>query len=59
VKIFCAAAAAHGDQLFTAGGRVLSVTAAAKNADLARELAYRAAARVKFGGMHYRRDIGA
>jgi len=44
--------------LETAGGRVLGVTAGADNLEDAIGLAYRAAAEVRFEGMHYRTDIG-
>lgn len=43
----------------TAGGRVLSVTAAADDLRTARDRAYRAIQHVRFDGMHYRSDIGA
>ena len=53
-----------GDQagaqgLETAGGRVLGVTAG--GADLATAIgrAYDGAGKIRFAGMHYRRDIGA
>lgn len=41
----------------TAGGRVLGVTAWDASVAAARERAYRAVAKVRFPGMHYRRDI--
>ena len=47
-----------GGQIETAGGRVLGVTARAATLDEATACAYRAAARISFEGMHYRRDIG-
>jgi phosphoribosylamine--glycine ligase len=43
----------------TAGGRVLGVTARGATVREARERAYRAASRIRFRGMHYRRDIAA
>jgi len=43
----------------TAGGRVLAVTALAATLPEAREKAYRNVERIRFDGMHYRRDIGA
>ncbi|MDE7234481.1 MAG: phosphoribosylamine--glycine ligase [Ruminiclostridium sp.] len=42
----------------TAGGRVLGVTAAAENLPVALEKAYRAAERVTFEKVHFRKDIG-
>jgi phosphoribosylamine--glycine ligase len=44
--------------LVTAGGRVLGVTASGPDLDRAIANAYRAAERIHFDGMHYRRDIG-
>lgn len=42
----------------TAGGRVLGVTAAAENLPAALEKAYRAAERITFEKVHFRKDIG-
>jgi phosphoribosylamine--glycine ligase len=42
----------------TSGGRVLGVTGTAAGIDKAIGAAYRAISRIKFEGMHYRRDIG-
>jgi phosphoribosylamine--glycine ligase len=47
----------HG-RLETAGGRVLGVTASGADLRAAIDTAYRAACRIQFDGMHYRRDIG-
>ena len=46
------------DKLVTNGGRVLSVTASSDTLGTAIEVAYRAAAKIHFEGMHYRTDIG-
>jgi len=43
----------------TAGGRVLAVTALGDDLDDARSRAYEAAGLVRFGGVHYRRDIAS
>jgi phosphoribosylamine--glycine ligase len=43
----------------TAGGRVLGVTATGATMAAARAKAYRNVERIRFDGMHYRRDIGA
>jgi len=43
----------------TAGGRVVGVTALAGSLDRARENALAAAAKVRFKGAFFRRDIGA
>ncbi|HXS94731.1 MAG TPA: phosphoribosylamine--glycine ligase [Candidatus Limnocylindrales bacterium] len=44
--------------LETAGGRVLGVTASGGNLPAAIDHAYAGVRRIKFEGMHYRRDIG-
>jgi len=43
----------------TAGGRILTVVATAATLSEAREKAYRNVERIRFQGVHYRRDIGA
>jgi phosphoribosylamine--glycine ligase len=48
----------HGDELVTAGGRVLTVVATAPAFEIAIARAYEAAAKIRFDGMQYRRDIG-
>jgi phosphoribosylamine--glycine ligase len=48
----------QGDQLVTAGGRVLTVVATAPSFDIAIARAYEAASKITFDGMQYRRDIG-
>ena len=45
-------------EVLTAGGRVLAVTALGGDIPEAREKAYAAMSRIRFEGMHYRRDIG-
>ena len=59
VKIFHSGTAFRDNQLLTAGGRVLGVTASAEDLPSAIEQAYAAVSKVHFEGMHYRRDIGA
>ncbi len=59
VLVFHAGTAQVGEQLVTAGGRVLGVTARGDTVADARALAYRAAETIQFDGMHYRSDIGA
>lgn len=44
--------------LVTAGGRILTVVATGRTMAEAREKAYRNVERIRFQGMHYRRDIG-
>jgi len=45
--------------LVTAGGRILTVAATGRTMAETREKAYRNVERIRFQGMHYRRDIGA
>ena len=56
--VFHAGTAQKDGRLVTAGGRVLSVTATAPSIPEAIARAYRAASRIHFEGMQYRRDIG-
>lgn len=58
VQVFHAGTASRNGGFFTAGGRVLGVTAAADSLETALGLAYEAIARIHFKGMYYRRDIG-
>lgn len=56
--VFHAGTKCSGGACYTAGGRVLGVTATGKNLDAALSLAYKAVGRISFEGMHYRKDIG-
>lgn len=47
------------DDLFTNGGRVLSITALGKNLEEARKKAYDNVERISFEGAYYRKDIGS
>ena len=58
VEVFHSGTALSGDQIVTAGGRVLGVTTAADSLPEALKRAYAAMAEIKFEGMYYRRDIG-
>ncbi len=58
-KVFHAATAQSGERIVTNGGRVLGVTAWAKDVAAAREAAYAAVDRIRFEGAHFRRDIAA
>jgi phosphoribosylamine--glycine ligase len=58
VVVFHAGTALPDGGVVTAGGRVLGVTATADDVPAAVEAAYAAVARIRFEGMHYRRDIG-
>jgi phosphoribosylamine---glycine ligase len=59
VKVFHAGTSARNGALYTAGGRVLGVTARARDLDTAVERAYAACAKISFDGAHYRKDIAA
>lgn len=48
----------EGDTIVTSGGRVLTVTAIGGNVDDAAARAYEAASKIRFDGVHYRKDIG-
>ena len=59
VQIFHAGTSrAEDGSLLTAGGRVLGVTALGATLDEALARCYESASRVRWEGMHYRRDIG-
>jgi phosphoribosylamine---glycine ligase len=58
-KVFHAGTARAGDQTVTSGGRVLGVTAWAKDLKLAQTAAYAAVDRVRFDGAQFRHDIAA
>ena len=59
VKVFHAGTTKHDGGYFTAGGRVLGVTARAADLKTAVERAYDGASRIKFEGAQYRKDIAA
>ncbi|MBI5197402.1 MAG: phosphoribosylamine--glycine ligase, partial [Nitrospirae bacterium] len=59
VKVFHAATIRKDGHPVTSGGRVLGVTAWDENMEAAIQKAYRAVGRIRFEGMHYRKDIGA
>jgi len=56
--VFQAGTKADNGAIKTSGGRVLGVTASGQGLQGAIDNAYRATAKVRFEGMHYRRDIG-
>lgn len=58
VLVFHAGTASEKDQLVTAGGRVLGVTATGIEVEEARSKAYAAAEKIQFQGKTYRKDIG-
>jgi phosphoribosylamine--glycine ligase len=58
-KVFHAGTTNAGDQIVTAGGRVLGVTAWGKDLRTARDAAYAAVDTIRFEGAQFRRDIAA
>ena len=59
VKVFHAGTTKRGGEFYTAGGRVLGVSARAADLETAVERAYRACEKIHFDGAHYRKDIAA
>jgi phosphoribosylamine--glycine ligase len=59
VTVFHAGTKREGNELVTAGGRVLYVSALGATISEARQRAYEAAAQVQWPGVYYRRDIAA
>jgi phosphoribosylamine---glycine ligase len=57
VKVFHAGTSKRDGAFYTAGGRVLGVTARAADLQTAVARAYEACGRISFEGAHYRRDI--
>ena len=58
VQVFHSGSALKDDQLVTAGGRFLGVTAVAASLQEALNRAYQAMGEIEFEGMYYRSDIG-
>jgi phosphoribosylamine--glycine ligase len=56
--VFHAGTRMGAQEIETAGGRVLGVTAGGEDLRSAIERAYAAVGKIEFAGMHYRRDIG-
>jgi phosphoribosylamine--glycine ligase len=59
VKVFHAGTTRRDGGYYTSGGRVLGVTARGKDLPDAVERAYDAVMKIRFEGMHYRKDIAA
>jgi len=57
VKVFHAGTTRRDGIYYTAGGRVLGVTARARDLDAAVARAYEACSKISFDGAHYRKDI--
>jgi phosphoribosylamine---glycine ligase len=58
-KVLHAGTKRDGDSIVTSGGRVLGVTGVGPSLKVALEVAYQAAGKIRFDGVHYRKDIGA
>jgi phosphoribosylamine--glycine ligase len=58
-KVFHAGTTKNGNEIITNGGRVLGVTAWAKDLKAAQAAAYAAVGKIHFDGAHFRRDIAA
>jgi phosphoribosylamine--glycine ligase len=56
--VFQAGTKRDGEDLVTAGGRVLGVTATGADLQESIQAAYTAVEKIRFSGMHYRKDIG-
>jgi phosphoribosylamine--glycine ligase len=59
IMVFHAGTKLQDSEVYTDGGRVLTVTATGKNMAEARARVYRNITQIKFDGCHYRRDIAA
>jgi len=59
VKVFHAGTSSPDGEFYTAGGRVLGVTARAADLQTAVDRAYEACGKIEFEGAHYRKDIAA
>src|SRR5216684_645046 len=57
IQVFHAGTKRANNEILTAGGRVLAVTALGLTVEEARSRAYDAVSRIHFEGCHYRRDI--
>jgi len=58
VQVFHAGTSLDGNRVVVNGGRVLGVTALGGTIEKAIERAYDAAARIRWDGVYYRKDIG-
>jgi len=58
VKVLHAGTKRAGDTIVTSGGRVLGVTSMGNTLNSALQKAYEAAGKIRFEGMHFRKDIG-
>jgi phosphoribosylamine--glycine ligase len=58
VKVFHAGTSSNNDDVLTAGGRVLCVTALGDSVSAAQQSAYKAVEKIKWNGVYCRSDIG-
>ena len=58
IVVFHAGTKCEDGKYFTAGGRVIGVTAVESNLDLAIKKAYEGVSKISFKDMHFRKDIG-
>ena len=58
VRVFHAGVKQRGNDLVTAGGRVMTIVATAPAFEIAIARAYEAASKIHFDGMQFRKDIG-
>jgi phosphoribosylamine--glycine ligase len=58
IVVFHAGTKRAGDKIRTSGGRVLGVTGLGTTIKEAIDKTYQAVEKIKFEGMHYRKDIG-
>jgi len=58
VRVLHAATKRVGEAIVTSGGRVLGVTSMGNTLNSALQKAYEAAGKIRFEGMHFRKDIG-
>jgi len=59
VVVFHAGTKEQNGKIFTNGGRVLGVTGLGENIEKAIKRTYQVVEKIRFEGMHYRKDIGA
>ena len=59
VKIYHAGTSLEGGNFYTAGGRVVGITATGEDLEEARDKAYAGVERINFSGMQFRRDIAS
>lgn len=58
VTVYHAGTSYKDNRFYTNGGRVLGVTAMGETVDAALEKAYKVVPKIKFDGVHFRKDIG-